>query len=106
VWLDASNIRTERPTKKLDYKQLGPFKVLALIGRRSYRLELPKSIRIHDVFHISLLRLAADDPLPRQRAPPPPLIIVIREGVNSLEYEVDEIVDLRKLRNKLIYKVK
>jgi hypothetical protein len=65
-------------------------------------------MRTHPVFHTSLLRSAANDPLPEQRAPPPPPIIVEREGVDggSLEYEVDEVVDLRRLRNKLMYKVK
>jgi hypothetical protein len=64
VWLDARNIRTQRPAKKLDDKQLGPFKVLALIGRRSYKLDLPPSMHIHPVFHTCLLTKAANDPLP------------------------------------------
>lgn len=29
-----------------------------------------------------------------------------REGVDEIEYEVDEVVDSRRLRNKLVYKVK
>jgi len=64
-------------------------------------------MRIYPVFHTSLLRLAANDPLSRQRTPLLPPIIVKREGVDgrSLEYKVDEVVDLRRL-NKLIYKVK
>jgi len=28
VWLDARHIRTTQPTRKLDWKRLGPFKVL------------------------------------------------------------------------------
>lgn len=36
VWLSARTIRTERPSKKLDWKNLGP------LNPRAYRLNLPK----------------------------------------------------------------
>ena len=42
VWLSAQNIRTTRPTKKLDSRQLGPFKIAELIGSHAVRLELPR----------------------------------------------------------------
>jgi hypothetical protein len=41
VWLDAKNIPTRRPSKKLDDKRLGPFKVLSKVGSSSYRIKLP-----------------------------------------------------------------
>ena len=40
VWLLPRNIRTTRPCKKLAYKKIGPFKVLAKIGGSAYRLDL------------------------------------------------------------------
>ena len=55
VLLNAKNIRTKRPTKKLAPKHYGPFKVLDKIGSRSFRLELDKRWKIHNVFHVSLL---------------------------------------------------
>ena len=54
VWLNTKNLRTERPSKKLDYKQIGPFKVLQRVGLTSYKLELPPSVKLHPVFHSSL----------------------------------------------------
>jgi len=32
VWFLARNIKTTRPSKKLDDKKMGPFKILAKIG--------------------------------------------------------------------------
>jgi len=56
VWLNSSNISTIGPSKKLDWKRLGPFKVVKRIGLQAYKLALPVSMRhIHDTFHISLL---------------------------------------------------
>ena len=48
-------------------------------------------MRIPPVFNVSLLRPAADNPVPRQRADPPPPI-----EVEGLEYwEVESILDSR-----------
>jgi hypothetical protein len=91
VWLDARNIKTLRPQKKLDWKFLGPFKVLQVVSPYAYRLELPTSMKIHPVFHVNLLRPAANDPPPGQRHEPPPPIQV--DGVE--EWEVQDIVDSR-----------
>ena len=55
VLLNAKHICTKRPTKKLAPKHYGPFKILDIIGSRSFRLELDKRWKIHNVFHVSLL---------------------------------------------------
>ena len=105
VWLLSRNIRTQRPSKKLDYKRLGRFKVLERIGTHAYKLELPPTMKVHPVFHVSLLEPVATDPLPGQVQPPPPPVIV--DG--DLEWEVEEILDSRrkpKKGGKLQYYVK
>jgi len=100
VWLSTKNIRTQRPSKKLDYKHIGPFTILQRIGTTSYKLNLPQSMRIHPVFHSNLLRLDPNDALPFQHIPPPPPIIVDGEE----EWEVERIVDSRLHYRKLQYK--
>jgi hypothetical protein len=55
VWLSAKHIQTARPSKKLDYTRLGPFKVTKVINRSAYRLEFPYSMKVLSVFHVSLL---------------------------------------------------
>ena len=102
VWLDARNIRTLRPAKKLDYKNLGPFKVLQKINAQAYRIDLPETMRIHNVFHVSLLRPAVPDEqcLPAQvkaRQPPPP---VVAKEAEEAQYVVQEVVDSEIIEKK------
>ena len=95
VWLLRRNIRTTRPSDKLDYKRLGPFKIKEKISTNAYRLDLPETMRVHPVFHISMLEPVASDPLPLQVQVPPPPVIVDGE----LEIYIDEICDARHTRN-------
>ena len=52
-----------RPAKKLDHKWEGPFKVIKYIGNDSYKIELPSSIKVKNLFYTSLLRPSANNPV-------------------------------------------
>jgi hypothetical protein len=41
VWLDGSDIATNRPLSNLSHRRLGPFVVEACVGHGTYRLALP-----------------------------------------------------------------
>jgi transposase InsO family protein len=94
VWLDARNIVTRRPSRKLDHRRLGPFEVVAdpaLRTPHAVRLRLPDSMLIHPVFHVSLLEHAANDPFPGQLQLPPPPVEVDGEH----EFYADDVLDSR-----------
>ncbi|WVZ94709.1 hypothetical protein U9M48_040573 [Paspalum notatum var. saurae] len=48
---------------KLSPRYIGPFLIVARIGKLAYRLELPESMKgVHNVFHVSMLRKYLRDP--------------------------------------------
>jgi len=64
VFLDASNICTTRPSKKLSHRFLGLFPVVHPVGSHAYRLRLPPSMScIHPVFHVVKLMPVPNDPI-------------------------------------------
>ncbi|GJU20474.1 hypothetical protein Tco_1153816 [Tanacetum coccineum] len=50
---------------KLNLRYVGPFRVLAKVGKVAYKLELPQELsRVHHTFHVSNLKKCyADEPL-------------------------------------------
>ena len=96
VWLNSSHLSTTRPSKKLDWKQLGPFKVLERIGLQAYRLELPPTMRhIHNVFHISLLEPYKPSSLTPHGLPPPLPPLYVKDDHEY--FEIEDILDSRRM---------
>ena len=103
VFLLTRNIRTERSSKKLDDKNICPFKIKKLI-ELLYQLELPHTMKIHDVFHANLLWKAANNHLSGQRNSPS-LSTVMN---NKEKWEVNDILDAKhgKGGKKMLFWVK
>ena len=78
VWLNRRNIKTARPSDKLNDKNLGPFPIINKRGQ-AYELELPDTMHIHPVFHSWLLRKDERNPLEGQQNDPPRPIILDEE---------------------------
>ena len=57
--------------EKLNPRYIDPFRIIERIGPVAYRLELPsKMSRIHNIFHVSMLRKYVSDPSHILEVPP------------------------------------
>jgi hypothetical protein len=87
-------------SQKLLPKFVGPFKIKKVISSVAYELDLPVTMKIHPVFHVSKLRkYIPNDPemFPTREhviRPPPDMV----DGQE--EFEVEEIVDKRIRRTR------
>ena len=80
---------------------IGPFQITEQV-RHAYWLDLPPTMKIHNMFSPDKLWKAADDPLPGQvQEPPEPVEINDDE-----EWEVKQILDSHIHWRKLQYQVK
>ena len=88
MWLEATNLCLNYPSRKLAPKQQGPFEISQVLSPLTYHLCLPPTWKIHDVFHAFLLFSYKETEAhgPNFLKPPPDLI-----GTEE-EYEVKQIV--------------
>ena len=75
----------------LSTKKIGPYKILEKISRLAYKLELPKSMKIHPVISVAHLEQARMDPYEREIPPPEPIVV---EGND--QYVVERIIRREK----------
>ena len=93
--------KSDWPSKKLDNQMIRPFQITEQVGH-AYQLDLPLTMKIHDMFSPDKLWKAADDPLPRQVQESPEPV----EINNDEEWEVEQILDSCIHQKKLQYWVK
>ena len=64
VYLDASDIKTMRPSQKLAHRFLGPYTVVRRVAQNAYKLDLPPSMKhLHPIFNVVKLLPAPVDPI-------------------------------------------
>jgi hypothetical protein len=87
------NIKTGRTSQKLDCLKIGPYRITQKLPNDNYRLELPERMRLHPIFHVSLL-VKTNNPVSDKE-----------ENVIN-EFEVEGILKKRIRNNKVEYLVK
>ncbi|KAF8720402.1 reverse transcriptase, partial [Rhizoctonia solani] len=101
AWLDAKNVKLKTLSPKLTKQRLGPFKVIEKISNQAYRLKLPPTMRIHNVFYVGLLsKVKRDDKCAFKNHPPP----VTMDGEE--EYKVEGITDMEERDGEWYFRVK
>jgi len=88
VWLSTVHLQLDGP-RKLQDRYIGPYSIQERIGRVAYRLDLPPSLDVHPVFHVSLLRPHKADTLNRPAIAWGPTYVDGEE-----QYEVEAILDV------------
>ena len=101
VWLQAKQIKIHQQSAKLGPKQLGPFKITEVISDVDYRLALPLTLKIHNVFHVDCLSPYRGNDVNGLTPPPPDPLTVNGEE----EYKVDHIRDSKLFNCTLKYLV-
>jgi hypothetical protein len=96
VLLKAQNLQLKLPgTVKLANRYIGPYLITERVGTVAYRLALPVTLHIHDVFHVSVLtkfrraggKGSDPDRFGRVFIPPPPV-----EVDGQWEHWVEEVL--------------
>ncbi|QRW20563.1 hypothetical protein RhiXN_05552 [Rhizoctonia solani] len=101
AWLDAKNVNLKTLSPKLTEQRLGPFKVVKKISNWAYCLELPPTMRIHNVFYVGLLSKVKKDKNCAFKNRPPPITVDRKE-----EYKVKGITDAEERNRKWFFWVK
>jgi hypothetical protein len=104
VYLDASDISTTRPSRKLSHHRLGPYPIERQVSKNAYCLQLPNPMRrLHPVFNVVKLTPAPADPIEgrQPKLPPPPELVDGEE-----EYLVEEILNSKMFRGRLRFLIK
>lgn len=100
VVLSTKNLRTTAK-KKLWKRFVGPFEVIEPVGKNAYRLRLPPSWRLHNVFNVEYLEPFMEGHLETVMEPPPGMIANTQD-----EYEIEEILQSRPIGTGFEFLVK
>ena len=85
VMVNMKNMKTKRPSKKLDHKRLRPVEVLEAVGKRAFKVKLPLEAKNRPVFHMSELDLYHQSTIEGRHQPPP--------RVEEIEGETNYVVE-------------
>ena len=88
VWLEARNLKHLIINPKFTPKREGPFTITKVLSPIVYQLRLPKTWKIHPIFHASLLSPYRENEVHGKNFPVPPPDLIDGEE----EYEIEKII--------------
>ncbi|CAI5485838.1 unnamed protein product [Closterium sp. Naga37s-1] len=94
VLLDTRNLNLSHLPSKLRPRFCGPFLVEAQVTPVTFRLRLPDAWKLHNAFHVQLLKPYKDPNQQfqgRQLPPPPPVLVQ-----DETEYEIERVLSHRR----------
>ena len=83
--VNMKNMKTKRPSEKLDHKRLGPVEVLEAVGKRAFKVKPPSEAKDHPVFHVSELDLYRQSTIEGRHQPPLPVEEIEGETIYLVE---------------------
>jgi hypothetical protein len=99
VFLATGNLSLMTQTKKLAPRYVGPLRIIEKISSSAYRLEIPATWKIHNVFYVGLLKEYRGE-TPTEPVQIPPLMHEVEE------FEVEEVRNHRSTEKGLEFLVK
>jgi len=100
VRLSKRHFWTTRPSQKLDYKRTGPYTAGKVINKNAYKLDLPYTIRKHNIVHVSLFDRYTPPNSGQPPSEPQPTVVD-----DSDQWQVDRILNSKRRYRKLHYLV-
>jgi hypothetical protein len=100
IYLLRKNIKIRRPSSKFDFTKLGLFEIEEKKGPLNYKLRFLEETRFYLVFYIELLEPA------HPKTPLQTDITGIDPEFEIPSYNVEKILDIRIINNRLYYLVK
>jgi len=94
AYLLKRNIKTKRSSNKLNHMKLESFEILEEKRSINYELNLSTSMKIHSIFHISLLKSADLNTSIQTESSD------IDSESQNVEYEVENILNQQNIKNQ------
>ncbi len=100
VYLLRRNIKTKRSSNKLNHMKLESFKILEEKKSINYKLNLSTFMKIHSIFHISLLKSADSNTLIQTESSE------IDSKSQNVKYEVKNILNQQNIKDQSHWLIK
>ena len=104
VMLLRRNLKTNRPSEKLDFRKIGPFKIAKKLSDNVYQLQLPATMaRLHPVFNVNLLEPYISPSEFPGRSDHPPLTTPHVDNDSAPGFAIKEFLDVRRVGRRFDY---